>query len=151
MANHNEAAIRTLNGLIKINEDGKAGYKNAAEHIDDQELKTILLRLSQQRSLFEEELKDDIRQLGGEYDIKASGTLLGDAHRAWFDIKSKFVKNDTDAILDECKRGDRSALEAYSKALDNKLPDVVRERLANQVKLVEGTLRQLDEFKHSVH
>ncbi|MGB3619042.1 MAG: DUF2383 domain-containing protein, partial [Catalinimonas sp.] len=65
MSQHNHPVLRSLGGLIKLNEDSKEGYRQAADEITDGELKTIFLRFSQQRALFEEELKQDLRTYEG--------------------------------------------------------------------------------------
>ncbi|MGB3616522.1 MAG: PA2169 family four-helix-bundle protein, partial [Catalinimonas sp.] len=79
-----------------------------------------------------------------------SGTLLGDLHRTWINVREFFAKKDNKAVVDECIRGEKSALEAYSRALDNKLPAPVRDRLADQFGMIEGAVQQLEEFKQSV-
>jgi uncharacterized protein (TIGR02284 family) len=119
MTNQHEQVVATLNRLVEVCQDGDRGYKNAAEHIEHDEIKTVLYRLSQQRALFGAELKDEVRKLGGnpdESEGEDKGTLLGNIHRAWINVKEKFTKNDLDAILEECKRGDKAAYEAYDTA-----------------------------------
>lgn len=150
MSQHNETALRSVEGLIKLNEDGKLGYRNAAEHLDDAELKTIFLRFAQQRALFEEELKQDVRSLNGEYDPHTSGTVLGDVHRTWTNLRQWVQKRNDDAIIQECIRGERSALEAYSRSLDNKMPELIRDRVTTQLKMVEGAILQLEGFRADV-
>ena len=150
MTNQHEKVITTLNGLIELCQDGDRGYKNAAEHIEHDEIKTVLYRLSQQRALFQAELKDEVRKLGGNPDEKVeedSGTILGNIHRAWINVKDKLTKNDFEAILEECKRGDKAASEAYEAALKENLPDYIKEILANQHQLIRGAVTQLQEFQ----
>ena len=143
--NDNKKSLDTLHDLIETCEDGKKGYQDASEHIENDELKTILYRLSQQRSLFEEELKNEVLHLGGDTDEKSSVT--GTAHRVWINIKSGIRGNDTEAILKECKRGDKAAIEKYEEALKAELPDYIREKVSEQFNLIKGAYNQLTEFQ----
>jgi uncharacterized protein (TIGR02284 family) len=150
MTNQHEKVVATLNRLIEVCQDGDRGYKNAAEHIEHNEIKTVLYRLSQQRALFQAELKDEVRKLGGnpdESDGEDEGTILGNIHRAWINVKEKFTKNDYEAILEECKRGDRAAYEAYEAALKENLPEYIKEMLTHQHHLIKGAVTQLHEFQ----
>lgn len=143
--NDQNRSIDTLHELIETCEDGKRGYQDASEHIENDELKTILYRLSQQRSLFEADLKNEIRQLGG--DMEESKSIAGTVHRAWMNFKSEVNGNDTDAILNECKRGDKAAIEKYEAALKAELPDYIREMVEEQFTLIKGAYNQLVEFQ----
>jgi len=143
--NDKEKSLTALHELVETCKDGKKGYQDASEHIENDELKTILYRLSQQRSLFEAELKDEIRQLGGNTD--ESPSVAGTAHRVWMNIKSGLRGNDTDAILEECKRGDKAAIERYEAALKAELPQFIRDKVADQFKLIKGAYNQLTEFQ----
>ncbi len=150
MTNQHEKVVSTLNRLIELCQDGDRGYKNAAEHIEHDEIKTVLYRLSQQRALFQAELSDEVRKLGGNPDNLGAvdnGTVLGNLHRAWINVKEKLTKNDFDAILEECKRGDKIAYEAYEAALKENLPEYIKEMLISQHNLIKGAVTQLQEFQ----
>ena len=45
-------AVSTLNGLISILEDGKLGYTNAAEHVENHAIKAEFLDYARERALF---------------------------------------------------------------------------------------------------
>ena len=143
--NDQKKSIAALHELIETCEDGKRGYQNASENIENDELKTILYRLSQQRSLFEAELKDEIRQLGG--DMEKGPSLGGKVHRVWMDLKSGINGKDTDAILKECMRGEKAAIEQYEAALKAELPEYIRDKVEGQFKMIKGAYNQLVEFK----
>lgn len=102
--------------LLAICNDGKEGYKTAAEDVDSSELKTLFSMYSIQRAEFEMQLKKAIHQFGGNPDNETGGPL-GTLHRVWMDIKTAFTKNDNEAILEACATGEKSALEAYDKVL----------------------------------
>ena len=67
--------ISVLNNLIETCEDGMAGYRQAAEHSPEPQLSTTFSRLSQQRSEYAAELRQEIRTMGGEPAEK--GTVAG--------------------------------------------------------------------------
>lgn len=150
MNNQHEQVIKTLNRLIKLCNDGNKGYKNSADQIEDEEIRTILYRLSQQRALFEAELKAEVRNLGGTVEDsgpdEGEGTLLGNLHRKWIDLKDKLSSKEYAAVLEECKRGDKIAFEAYEEALKENLPEYIKEILTNQHQLIKGAYMQLEEF-----
>lgn len=143
--NDQKQSLATLHELVETCEDGKKGYQDASEHIENDELKTILYRLSQQRSLFEAALKEEIRRLGG--DDEDNKSITGTVHRFWTNIKSGINGNDTDAILNECKRSDKAAIEKYETALKAELPDYIKKIVATQFQLIKGAYNQLVEFQ----
>lgn len=151
MTNQHEQVVKTLNQLIKLCNDGNRGYKEAAEQIENEEISTILYRLSQQRALFEAELKNEVRNLGGSTEDRgpdeSEGTLLGNLHRKWIDLKEKLTSKEYEAVLEECKRGDKNAYEAYEEALKANLPEYIKEMLVNQLHLIKGAYTQLEEFQ----
>ncbi|EOR94826.1 hypothetical protein ADIARSV_2042 [Arcticibacter svalbardensis MN12-7] len=116
MRNINEQSIANLMHLLSICNDGKEGYKTAAEDVDSTELKTLFSMYSIQRAEFEMQLKKAIHQLGGNPDNETGGPI-GTLHRVWMDIKTAFTKNDDEAILEACVTGEKSALEAYDKVI----------------------------------
>jgi uncharacterized protein (TIGR02284 family) len=108
--------VSTLNGLIAILEDGKLGYTNAAEHIEDNAIKNDFMQYARERDLFIVELQDEINRLGKSTDSSGGGAL-GAIHRAWIDIKSSFTSGDTEAIVNACITGEEAAIAKYEAAL----------------------------------
>lgn len=104
-----------LNRLLTRNRDAEEGYKEAADNVKDNELKSLFLAQSHQRGEFAQEIDREIRAIGGEPD---SGTsLASNLHRAWINIKSTFASNDDKATVQECHRGDQEALNDYNAVL----------------------------------
>ena len=145
MLDQQEENINWLNRLIEVCKDGNNGYKTAASKIEDEELKTILYRLSQQRALFEAELQNEVRTLGGREEN--TGTSGGTLHRAWMNVKEAFTSDDNESILEECKRGDKAAVEVYENALKADLPEFLKDKVREQFTLIRGAIMQLDEFE----
>ncbi|RZJ54010.1 MAG: PA2169 family four-helix-bundle protein [Flavobacterium sp.] len=136
-------AVSTLEGLISILEDGKLGYTNAAEHVENQLIKTDFLEYARQRALFIVELQDEINKLGKSTDT-AGGGPLGALHRAWIDIKSSFTSGDTEAIINACITGEEAAIEKYKMALEkNELEQSQVSIVSKQLNAIETTLAKI--------
>lgn len=131
----NDKVISTLNNLIETCKDGQNGFKDAAEGVENSELKTVFYDLSQQRSQFAGELQQEVRGLGG--DPEDSGSVSGSLHRGWINIKSAVTGKDETAILNECERGEDVALKAYKDASDSELPANVLETVRTQLDAVQ--------------
>ena len=116
MSDHSKQ-ISALNKLITTLYDGENGYKEAAEEVDNASLATRFRTLSQQRYDFGHEIKPFIKQLGG--DIDKGGSASAAIHRAWIDLKTALSGNDEAAVLNECVRGEESAVETYQDVIMN--------------------------------
>ena len=145
MENQQEENIDALNKLVEILRDGNQGYKHAADRIENDEFKTILYRLSQQRALFQAEIMDEIRHLGGNPENES--TVMGTIHRKWLDFKAGLSDNDTESILEACQTGEKAAIDTYEEVLKKDLPDYLKEKVNSQFHLVKGAYQQLQEFK----
>lgn len=142
-------AVDQIQELIEVCKEGERGYKEASDNVKNEDLKTILYRLSQQRALFRGELEDIlIKDFGVE--SKKEDSLLSKLHRGWMDFKSGLSGHDTKSVLSECERGEKHAIDKYSKALTGSLPDYVEGKVQSQLNMIKGTLSQLKEFEAEV-
>lgn len=149
MADSNNA-ISTLNNLIQTCKDGENGFNEAAQGVSSSDLKDVFMRYSQQRSQFAGELQSEVTRLGG--DPQTSGSIAASLHRGWIDIKSAVTGQDEAAILNECERGEDSAVEAYQTALKEALPSEVNsivERQYTQVKEAHDRIKGLRNMSNS--
>lgn len=138
-----EKAVSTLEGLISILEDGKLGYTNAAEHVENLVIKADFLEYARQRALFIVELQDEINKLGKSTDTSGGGPL-GALHRAWIDIKSSFTSGDNEAIINACITGEEAAIEKYKMALEeNHLEFSQISIISKQLNSIENTLSKI--------
>ncbi|MBV9242851.1 MAG: PA2169 family four-helix-bundle protein [Acidobacteria bacterium] len=140
----NDDVIDTVNNLIETCRDGQEGFQQAAEAINDSELKTLFYEYSQQRAQFGAVLMELVRELGG--DPAHSGSTAGALHRGWMDLKGAITGGSEESILNECERGEDSAKDAYKDALEKNLPsniaDVVRQQ-ATAVQAAHNRVREL--------
>ena len=133
----NEELISTLNNLIETCKDGQNGFKEASEAVEKSDLKTFLYDCSQQRAEFAGKLQETVRGLGG--DPEDSGSIVASIHRGWINLKSALTGNDEQAILNECERGEDSAVKNYNEALAKELPQNIRDIVHEQYIAVQAT------------
>lgn len=138
----NDSVISTLNGLIETCKDGQEGFKEASAGVENSELKSYFSERALERSKYAGDLQALVQTLGG--DPEKSGSVAGAIHRGWMNIKTAVVGKDEASILNECERGEDSAKATYQKALDETLPDYVRETIQNQY---QGVLASHDQVK----
>lgn len=137
--------ISVLNHLIEVCRNGEQGYREAAEAAEDAHLASVLMDFSSQREQFAKQLQYQVSILGGR--PESGGTLAGALHRRWIDVRSALSGHSANVILAECHRGENMALEAYSGALRNELPEDARELVegqAVQVRTALETIRALE-------
>lgn len=131
----NDNVISTLNNLIETCKDGQEGFQQAAEGVQNSDMKSIFYEYAQQRSQFAGELQSAVRELGG--DPENAGSVSGALHRGWINIKSAVTGQDTQAILNEAERGEDAAKNAYQEALEEELPANVRSIIEKQAAAVQ--------------
>jgi uncharacterized protein (TIGR02284 family) len=138
--------ISTINDLIETLKDGQEGFRQAAEAVEDPELKSLFHEYSLQRSRFAGELQSEALRLG-ETKPEDSSSAAGAMHRTWINLKSAIAKRDNHAILAECERGEDSAVKEYLEAMeDEDLTAPVREIISRQyseVKSAHDRVKQL--------
>ncbi|UOB16128.1 ferritin-like domain-containing protein [Abyssalbus ytuae] len=129
---YTEKMSKKLNELLEKSIDAEKGYKNAAENVNNKDLKDFFNSRSSQRSAFARELRLEILSYGQIPD--ETGSAKGTAHRAWMDLKSFFSANNEEAILEECIRGEKAAIEEYNEILSEQatLPPTTTNLLIKQ-------------------
>ncbi len=147
METTNEKAAANLKQLLSICNDGKEGYRTAAENVDSPDLKALLTTYSIQRAEFEMQLKTCMHQCNANPD-NDSGGPLGVLHRTWIEIKTALTSNDNKAVLDACITGEKAALDAYNDALeDTELSPDIRQILADQRDSIKECLKNIEMLK----
>ncbi|HYE25476.1 MAG TPA: PA2169 family four-helix-bundle protein [Clostridia bacterium] len=124
MAN-NESTINVLQKLIETCRDGQNGYREAAENVDDHQLRQFFNEQSLERAQFAGELENHVQRLG-EHDPNRSGSMRGTLHRKWFDLKQA-LGGGIASVLSSVEQGEDRAKEQYDEALrDESLPSDIR-------------------------
>lgn len=138
-------SIDALNDLVRVCEDGCAGYRKAAELTSDPVLQSTFARYGTERGKFANQLRGEVRRLGGT--PVDGGTLAGAAHRAWFDVKTTFASDDAEAVVNECERGEDHAIEAYKSALKQPLAPSARDIVQAQCSEVQQAHNRMHELQ----
>jgi uncharacterized protein (TIGR02284 family) len=124
-------AADVLRNLIQTLEDGKEGFRLAADAIDNSDLKKLFTHYSEQRAQFAMDLHNLSNGFGDPAD-NGNGPLEGTLRRGWLNLRSAISANDPAAILAECERGEEHAVSQYRKALDQSLPIEIQHALGAQ-------------------
>ena len=114
-----------LNRLIQTCRDGELGFRYAANHMRNPEVKALFLELASQRDAFAGEILPHAHRLGGA--TAPDGSIAGTLHRGWITIKDTLGAHEDAVIIREVERGERLALAAYEDALDGMLPPTARD------------------------
>lgn len=138
--------IEELNDLVEKNHDAVDGFQHAAEKVKDPNLKNYLIEHAQQRSQFNSELRQEITALGGTPEENKEGAAI--LHQTWMDIKAALSSDKEEAVLEECIRGDKNALDEYRDVLEERdVPDNVKTTVRNQMEKIESSLRDLERME----
>ncbi len=126
----NQHVISTINEVIETCKDGEMGFRTCAEHIDDSEIKAMLMERARHCAESASELQNEVRRLGGHPDTH--GSVSGILHRGWVNVKSAITGKDEAAVLAECERGEDIAVLRYKDALAQDLPGDIRSVIERQ-------------------
>lgn len=150
MENIYDQQISLLNSLMEINYDRADGYHKAAEIVNEDNLKSLFAKLSNQSFNFAEELSEYVNLMGGEpnYDNSA----FGKSYRLWMDVAGLFSGKSTKEILEFCELAEKNAVHVYEVFLKDEdaimLPleciAIIQEQQAN-LKIAYQKIRILNE------
>jgi uncharacterized protein (TIGR02284 family) len=143
----NQTVISTLNTLIETCEDGAQGFKTAAEGAQEGSIKELFRGYARQRSDFAEELRAEVRRLGGE--PEQGGSVSGAVHRGWMNIKSAVAGKSDTAIVAEAERGEDVAVQTYRKAMQNDLQPEVKAHVQRQFAQITAAHDRVRELEKS--
>ena len=118
MNDHTHSAeISTLNTLIATTIDSITGYEDSAENTHDERLREIFRTRADERQRVVEELRGEVRRLGG--DPEDGGSFMGKAHQRFEDLKAAVTGRDEKAIINEVERGEDYLKEKWQAALQS--------------------------------
>ena len=138
----NEKVVDVLNDLLETSRDGEYGFRACAEEVDSQQLKPVFTDRAASCAAAANELAELIRRCGGKAD--EGGTVSGAMHRGWVHVKGSLGADSALSMLEECERGEDTAVAHYRKALKQDLPPQVRELVQRQA---DGAQKNHDQIK----
>lgn len=148
-----DEVISVLNNLIETCRDGQNGFQAAAEGVTNPSLKESFFQYAQQRGSFVTELQEEVRALGG--DPQTTGSVAGALHRGWINIKAAVTGQNEHNILEECERGEDSAMKNYQDALQQQhLPPTIINLINRQyqdVIITHNTMRSWRDQTRTAH
>lgn len=138
---NNYKIISILNGLIETCKDAERGYWEASDAMKYGFYKVLLEDYARQRTVFASELQGVVRTLGGTPDRK--GTMAGNLHRGWMNLRSALKTQNDQAIAFECERGESVALKHYQEALKKDLPGQIKSILEKQCAVIRSNKQRI--------
>ena len=134
--------IVTLSELLAVARDGERGFITCAEHARADVLRQLFVTRASRHAVAAAELRGLIGQLGG--DPATRGAIFSTNRRGWVTLPAALTQNNDNALVDECERGEDHALEVYRNALDDHLPEFVRQVVLRQF---EGLMSVYDQIR----
>ncbi len=131
-----------IKDVIERNIDAYKCYLNAADNVKNTNLAQGFREEATQRKSFATQLETATNAMNKNVDeLLGSGSFEGGAHRTWMDIRSALSTNKDEAVVEECLRGEKEALDEYNELLREE--NISGESHA----LIRG---QRDEIKNSI-
>jgi uncharacterized protein (TIGR02284 family) len=134
--------VDALQDLVECCKDGEYGFRESAQQVKREDLRSLLLQRADDCRRAADELNNHIRRLGGK--AEDSGSATGALHRGWVSVRSALTTYDDKAVLEECERGEDNAKARYMKALQQPLPADVKQLVEKQY---QGVQRNHDQVK----
>lgn len=142
---HNET-VSSLQTLLQKNYDAQKSFQKTMQYAESPNLKQFLQNQAAQRSRFATEITDQLRNLNEE--PKEKGSLGGDLHRAWIDVRTTFSGNKDETVLAECLRGEKASASEYDDQLKkHNFPPRIADVLRSQANEIHQTVDQIKTLK----
>ena len=136
-----------INTLLATLTDSINGYRDSAENIAEGNLKQLFLESAEERSSVAEDLRAEVRRLGG--DPNDDGSFMGKTHQVFLDLKAAVTGRDDKAIINEVERGEDYLKEKFEAALESdKLIGETRDIVERAFVSVRRGHDRIAEIKH---
>jgi len=145
MNNNNDEVLKqkidALNHLIQICRAGEFGFRQASEELETKDHRVLANTTAFRRHEFASALEDQIAKFGVTPPDHA--TVQAGIHRFWMNLRHAINKRNDEVVLDECRRGEESALKAYQDVFEAKLLPEMEEMLRAQFMNIIETRNKL--------
>ena len=138
----------TLNTLTATLIDSVNGYRDAAENAGSDRFQQIFRERADERSRVVEELRSEVRRLGG--DPEDDGSFMGKTHQRFLDLKAAITGRDEQAIINEVERGEDYLKGKFEAALNSDLTDESRQVVERAYESVRAGHDQISQLKHGM-
>ena len=126
--------IAALRELISVRHDSEQALRMCAASLQAGPWRDLCEQGAAECADAVRELEASVGQLGGEH--QAHGAVPGFWRSGWSGLRAALACAEDGAILDACERGESWMLEAYRNALDDHLPELVRDTLLRQFEVL---------------
>ena len=142
--------ISTLNTLIATVIDSITGFEDSAANLDgNSRLQQIFRERASERQRVVEELRSEVRRLGGN--PEDDGSFLGKTHQRFVDLKAAVTGRDDKAIINEVERGEDYLKEKFEAALNSgDLTGESRAAVERAYQSVRSGHDQISQLKHGM-
>lgn len=148
MTNTDTKTISVIENLIETVENGRKGFADAAEKLDDdgnESLAAEMQELSQQRLRLTNELKAIATAEGASIE-NGNGSVAGAMHRSWMALRDALSGDDPHAVLAAAEQGEDHAVAEYKRAMKMEMPASVKsvvERQYGEIQAAHDRVRDL--------
>jgi len=129
--------IEALRELISVHHASEQAFRLCASSLGAGPLVELCARCGGECAAAIGELEALVERLGGGR--PARGAVAGFWRSGWAGLRAALARGEDGAILDACERGESRILEAYRNALDDYLPDFVRDAVLRQFEALMST------------
>ena len=141
--------ITVLNTLIATTIDSITGYEDSAANVESDRLRDIFRQRADERQQVVEELRVEVRRLGGN--PEDDGSFMGKAHQRFEDLKAAVTGRDEKAIINEVERGEDYLKNKFETALDSEhLSGESRAVVERAYQSVRAGHDQISQLKHGL-
>jgi len=137
-----EQEKNTMKDLLIRLVDSREGYKDAAEHAEQERHKKMFSDLSEKRGEYAEDIRKALSGYGEQFDT--DGSFEAGVHRFFMGIKDK-LGGDDEELMESILTGESNLLEQYQSAIECcKTDTIILEKLQNQHKEVVANYKLLE-------
>ena len=126
-----------LRELISVRRDSEQALRRCAAALPAGPLEELCIRSAEECADAICELEALVERIGGT--PQTHGAVPGFWRSGWAGLRLALARAEDGAILDAVERGESWILEAYRNALDDHLPDFVRDAVLRQFEILMST------------
>jgi uncharacterized protein (TIGR02284 family) len=144
---NDKTELRNIHDLLV---DSRKGYAEAAARVEDTRVKGLLSAFAQERAQLESDVENELRTQDPDTANRDGGTLKGDLHRTWMQLRDSLTKSENANVLAECERGEGYLLKWYDELLkkDDLLPST-RMLASSQRAKVQGNVERIEQLRRT--